>query len=381
MASVGCGGHAVASSSVGSLPVSARVAGQGQEDLVQAGLAEREVVDGDAGAGQLGQRPGRPARRRPTSVAVRRRAVSATGSASSCTGAPSAAASTRSRRRPLRRRRAAAGGRCPRRPTTSARPGCPRRSPCRGRSTAIRSASWSASSRYCVVSSTVVPCGDERPGRCPRPGCGCAGRDRSSARRGTAGRGVLRMLAAMSSRRRMPPGVLLHLRSAASVRPNAAEQLAAPRPAPPACGSPSSRASSTRFSRAGEVLVDRGVLPGQADPAAYRVGLARPRRGRTPGPRRRRGAAAWPASGRRWSCRRRSGRARRRRVPAGTRRSMPSTARFSPNTLTRPDVSIAGASLMICPLRHVMTRSGRAARRPAAPAPPAELVEQARDRP
>ena len=60
--------------------------GEGEEHLVQAGLAEGEVVDGDAGRGPARPAPGRPARR-PAVVgpAPPTRAVSATGSGSSCT--------------------------------------------------------------------------------------------------------------------------------------------------------------------------------------------------------------------------------------------------------------------------------------------------------
>ena len=55
------------------------MAGEGQEDLVEAGLAERELGDGDAGASQRGQW------RRPPARGRRRRADSAAGSGSSCT--------------------------------------------------------------------------------------------------------------------------------------------------------------------------------------------------------------------------------------------------------------------------------------------------------
>ena len=86
--------------------------------------------------------------------------------------------------------------------------------------TAIRSASWSASSRYCVVSRTVQPVGDQARGSCPTSGRGCAGRGRWSARRGrSAAAGVIR-LAARSRRRRMPPENCAIGRSAASSRPN-----------------------------------------------------------------------------------------------------------------------------------------------------------------
>ena len=56
-------------------------------------------------------------------------------------------------------------------------------------STTMSSASWSASSRYCVVRMIVVPSRDEVAQHRPTGRCGCAGRDRWSARRGTAPRG------------------------------------------------------------------------------------------------------------------------------------------------------------------------------------------------
>ena len=71
--------------------------------------------------------------------------------------------------------------------------------------TAIRSASWSASSRYCVVSSSVVPSRLQLADEAPTRRSGCAGRGPSSARRGTARSGRPTRLAARSSRRRMPP--------------------------------------------------------------------------------------------------------------------------------------------------------------------------------
>ena len=106
---------------------------------------------------------------------------------------------------------------------------CPRRSPGRRRSPTIRSASWSASSRYCVVSSTVVPPATSAAHRRPTPRCGCAGRARWSARPGTAPAGARIRLAARSSRRRMPPEYCLAGLSAASVSPNCSSSSSARR--------------------------------------------------------------------------------------------------------------------------------------------------------
>ena len=71
---------------------------------------------------------------------------------------------------------------------------------------------------------------------------------------------------------------------------------------------------------AGELLLDGGRLPGQADRAADRGRLPRRRRGPRPVPGPCPAAAAWSGCGRRSSCRRRSGRARRapcRAAPQG----------------------------------------------------------------
>ena len=67
--------------------------------------------------------------------------------------------------------------------------------------------------------------------------------------------------------------VVLDLLAGRVGQPEGVEQLRGPLAARPLRW-PSSRPSSTRFSRAGEVLVDRGVLAGEAHPAAHRVGLA-----------------------------------------------------------------------------------------------------------
>jgi hypothetical protein len=92
--------------------------------------------------------------------------------------------------------------------------------------TAIRPASRSASSRYCVVSRTVVPLATTIRMmsqtwlrlRGSRPVVGSSRNSRS---------GVLRMLAPMSRRRRMPPEYFFTCRSAASVRPKASSSCAA----------------------------------------------------------------------------------------------------------------------------------------------------------
>ena len=110
---------------------------------------------------------------------------------------------------------------------------------------AIRSASCSASSRYWVVSSTVVPrpassltaCHTSRRAWGSSPVVG-------SSRKITGGFPM--RLMAMSRRRRMPPEYVDTRRSAASVSWKRASRSSAIRPAPFRCRS---RATSTRFSR------------------------------------------------------------------------------------------------------------------------------------
>ena len=83
-------------------------------------------------------------------AAPRRRAASA------CAGSPKRASTSRRALAVARRRR---GPPRPtgRRPRPSARPGCPRPRSCRWSMIPTRSASTSASSRYCVVRKTVTP--------------------------------------------------------------------------------------------------------------------------------------------------------------------------------------------------------------------------------
>ena len=96
---------------------------------------------------------------------------------------------------------------------------------------------------------------------------------------------------------------------------------------------------------AGDQLVDRRVLAGQADQAPHRVGLAHDvvaaDRRPCPNPAR----AASPGSGWWSSCPRRSGRAARGWCPRSTARSTPSSARTSPKVLTRPSASIAAFAI------------------------------------
>ena len=84
--------------------------------------------------------------------------------------------------------------------------------------------------------------------------------------------GVTTRLAAMSSRRRMPPEKALTWRCVASASPKAREQFVRSR-LRLAAAIAEEPAEEDEVLVAGEVLVDRGELPGEADPPADRVGI------------------------------------------------------------------------------------------------------------
>ena len=130
-------------------------------------------------------------------------------------------------------------------------------------STATVSASWSASSRYWVVSRTVTPSSTRRRtvlhicsrlrGSSPVVG---------SSRNTRGGRAI--MLMARSRRRRIPPEYLAARRSAASARPNSASssraRVRAARP-----GQAQQLGHHLQVLPAGQLLVHGRVLPGEAD--------------------------------------------------------------------------------------------------------------------
>ena len=113
--------------------------------------------------------------------------------------------------------------------------------------TAIRSASWSASSRYCVVSRIVTPDSASR-GSCATRSGAPSGQARSSARRGTARRASrsakrrCRAGAACRRNRTSPACAAASARSKAARRSSARASRRRPR-------KPQSRARSSRFSR------------------------------------------------------------------------------------------------------------------------------------
>ena len=175
--------------------------------------------------------------------------------------------------------------------------------------TTMSSASRSASSRYWVVSSRVVPAltssriTSQRSAR-PRGSSPVVG----SSRKSTGG--CATRAPARSRRRRMPPEYVFTGRSAASREREQLEQLA--RPLPGAGPAEAVEASDhLEVLVAGEVLVDRGVLAGQADLGADRGGVpahvdAGHLGGAGVGVR-----AGWRGCAPRWSCRRRWDRAAR----------------------------------------------------------------------
>ena len=325
---------------------SAGLAGEGQEHLVEAGLAEREVVDGDAGA-----RPARPAPCGLLGGARRRRPRPARSAPPGRTRAATVA-SERAAEHPLGRARAAPASRSrtcrvPAPTDALSSPGVPSAMTRPWSMTAMRSASWSASSRYCVVSSTVVPSATSARTmshtwlrlRGSRPVVGSSRNSRSGVYDDAGGDVEAAAHAA---------GVVLHLPVGGVGQAERVEQLARPASRAAARAWPSRRPSSTRFSV---------PVRSSSTEANWPVRLTRPRTASASRDDvvaehaarcRRRAAAGWRACGWRWSCRRRWGRARRRPCRRGTARSTPSTARLSPNVLTRPAVSMAGA-LMVFP--------------------------------
>ena len=267
------GDHAASSVRV-VVVVLGRVAGEGQEHLVEARLAEREL-------------------------------------ARSCT--PSAASSATASAAPVRRRRTARtappgrprGGRCrARRPAARSassallgveqphvqRAAADRGLELRGRAlaitrpwsiTAMPSASWSASSRYCVQSRIVVPAARERADDVPHLVARArveAGRrlveEHQLGRHDEAGRDVEPAAHAA--------GVVLDQPAGGVGEVERLEQLGRARLRVGAAQA-EQPAEQDQVLAAGEVLVDRGHLAGQADEAAHRVGLARRCRGRAPG--------------------------------------------------------------------------------------------------
>ena len=218
---------------------------------------------------------------------------------------------------------------------------CRPRSPCPWSITTISSASRSASSRYCVVSSTVVPSATSAADHAPQL---------EPAPRVEAGRGLVEVEEPRASRRGSRRG-----RAADACRPSTSSRTSSPRRrgrTPRAARRPAPGLATPEAEQppdhdevllAREQLVDRRVLAGQADQAAH-LGGRRRRRSRRPTRGRRRAwssvestriAVVLPAP---------FGPSSPNTVPSRATMSMPSSARTSPKVLTRPSASIARSS-------------------------------------
>ena len=150
-------------------------------------------------------------------------------------------------------------------------------------------------------------------------------------------RGERSSAAASPSRCRIPEENPPTLRSARSPRRTALEHVVDPVPADAV-----EVGQQLEVPPRGEERVEAGFLDEPRHAVAARPPRRRPDRrpaGR-PSPRRARRGRTAPAGT--WSCRRRSDRPGRGRVPASTRMSKPSSARTSPKRLTRPRASMAG---------------------------------------
>ncbi|CAM5477570.1 hypothetical protein SBADM41S_11376 [Streptomyces badius] len=184
---------------------------------------------------------------------------------------------------------------------------------------AMSCARRSASSRYCVVSSRVVPPAT-RPSITSHSSCRLRGSRPVVGSSMNMTGGETTSAAARLSRRRIPPEYVLAVRSAASPRSNRSSSTPARAfaPGPQLVELP----DHLEVLPAGQILVDGGELPGQADRTPYLVGLlehVHPGHGAAAV----RGAAAWSARGPRWSCPRRSARAGRGPCPPGRRDRRP----------------------------------------------------------
>ena len=176
-----------------------RLPGEREEHVVEARLAERELGDADAAPTRARRAPRRAASLPSTRAGERLRVRAVVHAVAEHALQDAARAS-----RELRRRRRAARAACCCRPTRLSSRLVPSAITRPWSITARRSARRSASSRYCVVSSTVVP-----PAAIARTMSHTWLRLRGSrpvvgsSRKSSSG--VTTRLAAMSSRRRMPP--------------------------------------------------------------------------------------------------------------------------------------------------------------------------------
>ena len=254
------------------------VAGEREEHVVERRAAERDVVDRRRRRRRAGARPRRS---RPCALRTGTR-TTPSSSVGRLVGHLGQRGDRRARRRP-RPRGAPRAARRRRWSLSSSE--VPSAITLPWSITTIRSARRSASSRYCVVSSTVVPAGDARLDRLPHAEAAARVEARSSARRGTAPAGGARArprgrAAGACRRSRSSPGAWRRRRgrSARAARSRALRASLARQVVEPA--------DHLEVLEAGQVLVDRRVLAGEADLArAARRRRARRRarrRGRCP---------------------------------------------------------------------------------------------------
>jgi hypothetical protein len=283
----------------------------------------------------------------PTSAATRSRAGALTRRVSSSTSAAAPVARSTSRAAAARRSRSRTTTTSRSSPSldfsSSGRPDAMTRP---ASSTDTVSASWSASSRYCVVSSTAVPARTSsrtvsHTSLRPRGSSPVVGSSRNS----TAGRGT--MPAARSSRRRMPPEYVLTGRSAASARPKPVSNSFA-RARAAAGRRWNSRANSTRFCRpvsrsSSAVCWPTRPIRRRTDAASLRTSepatFARPASARS-NVARTRTAVVLPAP---------FGPSSPWTVPAGTATSNPSSAAVVPYAFRSPSATTTGALPVIRP--------------------------------
>ncbi len=320
-----------------------------QEDVVECRPSQREVADPNPVAAQLRggvldqlQAVARRGQRQPVRSLVRLRVAAADSGQRSLRRAPAE-----------RRRRVRPRGAGLRRWSLSSLP-VPAAITLPWSMTAIRSASWSASSRYWVVSSSVVPW--RRSSRtiaqisiaAARVEAGCRLVEEEHPRRASGGS------------RRGRAGAACHLSTSAPGDRPASARSNRSSSSPARCsrvltGEIEEAAEHLQVLAARQHLVDRRELTGQARSARGRAAARRRHRGRGPRPARHPARAASRGSGRASSCRRRSGRAVRRLLPCGTSRSTPASAWVVPKRFGTPSTRIAGeeppdtnASVTLC---------------------------------
>ena len=321
------------------------VAGEGEEDVVERGLAAVEVDGVDAGVVER-------AHRRPSGGCPRRTGTVAMRRSSSNVGRVRRERASVARR-PRRARRATA--------TVTSTRSVPMRAfsssgvPCATvrpwSSTTMSSASWSASSRYWVVSTIVVP-SRARSRSMSQSSLRLRGSSPvvGSSRNSTSGAAT--RLAARSSRRRMPPENVFTRRSAASARSKRSSSSSARRSAS-RFGRWCSRPTITRFFRALSSPSTVACCAATPMRCAHRVRVVDDVEAGDAWPIPRSGPTAWSGCGSPWSCRRRCGRAGRGRCPARRRGRGPAGPRGRRSACRGP-VAVSRHRRAVGPVRRAL---------------------------